>query len=107
MLAIRWDGPGPVLYRQERVTQGGRRFRILKLRTMRVDAEARGAVWAARQDNRITRVGAFLRRTRIDELPQLVNVLRGEMSFVGPRPERPVFVASWRGRSRCTTSGTW
>jgi sugar transferase (PEP-CTERM system associated) len=93
VLAIRWEGPGPVLYRQERVTRGGRHFRILKLRTMRVDAEAAGAVWAARQDGRITRVGRFLRRTRIDELPQLVNVLRGEMSFVGPRPERPVFVA--------------
>jgi sugar transferase (PEP-CTERM system associated) len=93
MLAIRWEGPGGVLYRQERVTQGGRHFRILKLRTMRVDAEAGGAVWAATKDDRITRVGAFLRRTRIDELPQLVNVLRGEMSFVGPRPERPVFVA--------------
>jgi sugar transferase (PEP-CTERM system associated) len=92
-VAIRWEGPGPVLYRQERVTQGGRHFWILKLRTMRVDAEASGAVWAATKDNRITRVGAFLRRTRIDELPQLVNVLRGAMSFVGPRPERPVFVA--------------
>ena len=92
MLAIRWEGPGPVLYRQERVTQGGRHFRILKLRTMRVDAEASGAVWAATKDDRITRVGRFLRRTRIDELPQLVNVLRGDMSFVGPRPERPVFV---------------
>ena len=92
MLAICWEGPGPVLYRQERVTQGGRHFRILKLRTMRVNAEANGAVWAATKDDRITRVGAFLRRTRIDELPQLVNVLRGEMSFVGPRPERPVFV---------------
>ncbi len=92
MLAIRWEGPGPVLYRQERVTLGGRHFWILKLRTMRVDAEASGAVWAAKQDDRITRVGAFLRRTRIDELPQLVNVLRGDMSFVGPRPERPMFV---------------
>jgi len=92
-LAIRWEGPGPVLYRQERVTQGGRHFWILKLRTMQVDAEALGAVWAATKDTRITRVGALLRRTRIDELPQLVNVLRGEMSFVGPRPERPVFVA--------------
>jgi sugar transferase (PEP-CTERM system associated) len=93
MLAIRWEGRGPVLYRQERMTQDGRLFRILKLRTMRVDAEANGAVWAATKDGRITRVGAFLRRTRIDELPQLLNVLRGEMSFVGPRPERPVFVA--------------
>ena len=93
MAAIRWEGPGPVFYRQERVTEGGRHFWILKLRTMREDAEARGAVWAAEQDRRITRVGAFLRRARIDELPQLVNVLRGEMSIVGPRPERPVFVA--------------
>ncbi|MGE0226376.1 MAG: TIGR03013 family XrtA/PEP-CTERM system glycosyltransferase [Acetobacteraceae bacterium] len=93
MLAIRWEGPGPVLYRQERVTLDGRVFWIMKLRTMRVDAESGGAVWAAAQDSRITKVGAFLRRTRIDELPQLVNILKGEMSFVGPRPERPVFVA--------------
>ncbi|HUB49714.1 MAG TPA: TIGR03013 family XrtA/PEP-CTERM system glycosyltransferase [Acetobacteraceae bacterium] len=91
MMAIRWEGAGPVLYRQERVTQGGRVFRILKLRTMRTDSEAGGAVWAAQQDSRITKIGGFLRRTRIDELPQLVNVLCGEMSFVGPRPERPVF----------------
>jgi sugar transferase (PEP-CTERM system associated) len=91
-LAIRWEGPGPVLYRQERVTRDGRVFLIMKLRTMRVDAEANGAVWAEKQDNRITRVGNFLRRARIDELPQLMNILRGEMSFVGPRPERPIFV---------------
>ena len=93
MIAIRWDSRGPILYRQERVTKDGRLFWILKLRTMRVDAEAHGAVWAASKDNRITRVGSFLRRSRIDELPQLINILRGEMSFVGPRPERPVFVA--------------
>lgn len=93
MIAIRWEGPGPVFYRQERVTQHDRRFRMLKLRTMRVDAEAAGAVWAAVKDDRITRVGAFLRRTRIDELPQLFNVLKGDMSFVGPRPERPQFIA--------------
>jgi sugar transferase (PEP-CTERM system associated) len=93
MLAVRWDTPGPIFYRQERVTKGGQVFWITKLRTMRVDAESQGAVWAAAKDNRITRVGAFLRRTRIDELPQLLNILRGEMSFVGPRPERPVFVA--------------
>jgi sugar transferase (PEP-CTERM system associated) len=92
MLAIRYEGPGPVVYRQERVTKDGRIFRIMKLRTMRVDAEAQGAVWAAQKDNRITRAGSFLRRTRIDELPQLANILRGEMSFVGPRPERPMFV---------------
>ncbi|MEA2789758.1 MAG: hypothetical protein QOG73_2164 [Acetobacteraceae bacterium] len=92
MLAIRWEGPGPVLYRQERVTRDGKVFSIMKLRTMRVNAEAQGAVWAAEKDNRITRVGSFLRRARIDELPQLMNILRGQMSFVGPRPERPIFV---------------
>ena len=92
MIAIRSEGPGPILYRQERVTLDGKVFPIMKLRTMRVNAEANGAVWAMEKDNRITRVGNFLRRTRIDELPQLVNILRGEMSFVGPRPERPIFV---------------
>jgi sugar transferase (PEP-CTERM system associated) len=92
MLAIRVEGPGPVLYRQERVTKDGRVFWIMKLRTMRVNAEAHGAVWAAEKDNRITGVGNFLRRVRIDELPQLLNILKGEMSFVGPRPERPMFV---------------
>jgi sugar transferase (PEP-CTERM system associated) len=92
MLAIRWEGPGPVLYRQERVSKDGKVFAILKLRTMRVNAEAQGAVWAAEKDNRITKVGLFLRRARIDELPQLMNILKGDMSFVGPRPERPMFV---------------
>ena len=93
VLAIKLDDRGPVLYSQERVTRNGRSFRISKLRTMRVDAEAQGAaVWAASKDARITRVGAFLRRTRIDEMPQLFNVLRGDMSLVGPRPERPAFV---------------
>ena len=92
MLAV-WAGDrGPVFYRQARVTRGGRQFRIVKLRTMRVDAEARGAVWAAAGDSRITRVGNFLRRTRLDEVPQLFNVLKGEMSLVGPRPERPEFI---------------
>ncbi len=90
-IAIRLEDKGPILYRQERVTMGGRRFRIMKLRTMRVDAERAGAVWAADRDPRITRIGHFLRRTRIDELPQLLNVLAGDMSFVGPRPERPEF----------------
>jgi sugar transferase (PEP-CTERM system associated) len=92
ILAVRAGGPGPVFYRQERVTLDGKIFWILKLRTMRIDAEAAGAVWAAENDNRITRAGTILRRARIDELPQLINILRGEMSFVGPRPERPVFV---------------
>lgn len=99
MLAIRLEGAGPVFYRQERVTRDGRAFRILKLRTMRVDAEARGApVWAAAKDARVTRAGAVLRRTRIDELPQLWNILKGEMSFVGPRPERPAFVQDLAAR---------
>lgn len=92
MLAIRFEGPGPVLYRQDRVSLDGKVFSIMKLRTMGVNAEAGGAVWAAKGDSRITRVGNFLRRARIDELPQLVNILKGEMSFVGPRPERPMFV---------------
>jgi exopolysaccharide biosynthesis polyprenyl glycosylphosphotransferase len=86
--------PGPVIYRQTRVGAGGRRFRILKFRTMVDGAERPGeAVWAQDADPRTTRVGAFLRRTHLDELPQLVNVIRGEMSIVGPRPERPEFIA--------------
>ena len=92
IVAIRLEGRGPVFYRQQRVTLDGNVFQILKLRTMRVDAESAGAVWAAKGDNRITRAGTILRRTRIDELPQLINILKGEMSFVGPRPERPMFV---------------
>ena len=92
-LAVRSEDGGPALYRQARVTQGGRIFRIMKLRTMRLDAEKAGAVYAQARDPRITRIGNFLRRTRIDELPQLLNVLRGDMSFVGPRPERPEFIA--------------
>jgi sugar transferase (PEP-CTERM system associated) len=91
-LLIRLDSPGPVLYRQERVGLHGRVFTLLKFRSMRQDAEARGPAWAQQQDPRVTRVGAFIRRTRIDELPQLINVLKGEMGFVGPRPERPHFV---------------
>lgn len=79
-------------YSQERVTRGGRIFKIWKLRSMRIDAEKNGAVWAAQKDNRITPVGEFLRRSRVDELPQLFNVLKGDMSLVGPRPERPQFV---------------
>jgi sugar transferase (PEP-CTERM system associated) len=93
MLAVALDSGRPVFYAQERVGAGGKRFRILKLRTMRSDAEADGRPrWADVNDTRVTRVGTFLRRTRIDELPQLWNVLIGEMSFVGPRPERPYFV---------------
>jgi sugar transferase (PEP-CTERM system associated) len=91
-IAIRVDDRGPVLYSQERMTRNEKPFRIYKLRTMRVDAEKFGAVWAKEADPRITRVGNFLRRTRIDEMPQLINVLRGDMSLVGPRPERPNFI---------------
>jgi sugar transferase (PEP-CTERM system associated) len=85
----------PVLYRQRRVGRYGEPFEVLKFRSMGVDAERSGAVWAAPNDPRNTRVGSFIRKTRIDELPQLINVLRGEMSLVGPRPERPEFVAQF------------
>jgi exopolysaccharide biosynthesis polyprenyl glycosylphosphotransferase len=88
-LAIYIDSPGPIFYRQERVGKGGRTFRLIKLRTMVPDAEKQGAVFAGEDDPRVTRVGRFLRRTRLDEFPQLINILRGEMSAVGPRPERP------------------
>ncbi|TCH96290.1 exopolysaccharide biosynthesis polyprenyl glycosylphosphotransferase [Roseococcus sp. SYP-B2431] len=93
MLAIRLDGPGPIFYRQERVGRGNRVFQLLKFRSMIPDAEAFGApVWASRGDSRVTRVGRFLRLCRIDEIPQALNVLRGDMSIIGPRPERPGFV---------------
>ena len=91
-VAIVFEDFGPVFYRQERVSQGGKTFNIIKFRTMRVDAEKFGAVWAQTNDPRVTRIGRILRRTRIDEVPQLFNVLIGQMSMVGPRPERPVFV---------------
>jgi sugar transferase (PEP-CTERM system associated) len=98
-VAIRLDSPGGVVYRQVRVGLGGRTFTCLKFRSMRTDAEGDGvARWAAKGDARITRVGNFIRRTRIDELPQLWSVLSGEMSMVGPRPERPEFVAMLRER---------
>ena len=94
-LAVRLDSAGPVLYRQQRVGQHGRLFNLFKFRSMRQDAEAKtGAVWCAEGDPRITRIGRFIRRTRLDEIPQLWNVLRGDMSLVGPRPERPEFVES-------------
>ena len=98
VMAVRLSSPGPALYGQERVGERGRTFRLLKLRTMRLDAEAAsGPVWASGDgDPRITRLGRLLRKTRLDELPQLINVLRGQMSFVGPRPERPHFVDQLR-----------
>jgi exopolysaccharide biosynthesis polyprenyl glycosylphosphotransferase len=90
---IKWESPGNVFYSQVRVGQFGRPFKIWKLRSMRNDAEKHGAQWARKGDARVTRVGRILRITRIDEVPQFYNVLRGEMSFVGPRPERPEFVS--------------
>ena len=90
MIEDGWQAP--VLYRQRRVGQHGRVFDVFKFRSMSEDAESTGATWAVKDDPRVTRVGAIIRKTRIDELPQLCNVLRGEMSFVGPRPERPEFV---------------
>lgn len=91
-LAIKLDDPGPVFYRQVRVGRGGREFRIFKFRTMVVDADKKGMAITVGRDSRITRVGAFLRKTKLDELAQLLNVLAGEMSFVGPRPEVPKYV---------------
>jgi lipopolysaccharide/colanic/teichoic acid biosynthesis glycosyltransferase len=111
VLAIKLFSPGPVIYAQTRVGQdrrrggtprlrfdrracdlGGRVFRIYKFRTMRIDAERRGVQWATKNDPRVTRLGRLLRQTRLDELPQLVNVIRGDMNIVGPRPERPLLV---------------
>jgi sugar transferase (PEP-CTERM system associated) len=91
-LAVKLDSRGPVFFRQIRVGQGEREFMLFKFRTMAQDAEKNGAVWAQKDDPRITRVGAILRKTRLDEVPQLFNVLKGDMSFVGPRPERPEFI---------------
>jgi exopolysaccharide biosynthesis polyprenyl glycosylphosphotransferase len=92
-LAIKLEGQGPAIFSQERVGLLGRRFMVHKFRSMRIDAEQQtGPTWAKENDNRVTRVGGFLRRSRLDELPQIWNVLSGEMSFIGPRPERPYFV---------------
>lgn len=92
LLAVRLSSPGPIFFRQTRVGLGGRNFTVYKFRTMRTDAEAAGAKWATKDDPRVTRIGMFMRKTRLDEVPQLWNVLRGDMGFVGPRPERPEFV---------------
>ncbi len=92
-ILIKFTSRGPALLKQDRIGKDGRVFTMYKLRTMRVDAEAvTGPVWAKEDDPRATRVGAFLRKTHFDELPQIFNVLKGEMSLVGPRPERPIFV---------------
>lgn len=96
-IAVRLESPGGVLYRQERVGLNGRTFMLLKFRSMRADAEKDGVPqWAAVNDQRVTRVGAFIRKVRIDEIPQIVNVLKGDMSFIGPRPERAFFVEELR-----------
>ena len=96
-IAIRLESRGGIIYRQERMGLNGKVFRVLKFRSMRQDAEAHnGAQWATANDPRVTRIGGFIRRFRIDELPQMINILRGDMSFVGPRPERPVFVEELR-----------
>ena len=92
ILAVRLSSPGPIFFKQTRVGLRGRPFSVIKFRTMRQDAEANGAVWATKNDSRVTKLGRFMRMTRLDEIPQLWNVLRGEMGFVGPRPERPEFV---------------
>lgn len=98
-LAIYLESPGPIFYSQERVGRAGRTFRLIKLRSMVPGAEQDGQPrWAEGNDERVTRVGRFLRRTRLDELPQCLNVLRGEMSLIGPRPERPEFVAELQKR---------
>lgn len=92
VLLVRLSSPGPIFFRQTRVGLGGRNFTVYKFRTMRQDAEVQGAQWASKNDPRVTRFGMFMRKTRLDEVPQLWNVLRGDMGFVGPRPERPEFV---------------
>lgn len=96
-LAVKLSSPGPVLYSQERVGLNGRTFKILKFRSMRVDAEdGTGPVWSVGKDPRATKIGSWMRKTHLDELPQLFNVLVFQMVFVGPRPERPVFVERFR-----------
>ncbi|HKZ01895.1 MAG TPA: sugar transferase, partial [Pyrinomonadaceae bacterium] len=92
-LLIRLESPGPVLYKQERVGKNGKPFVLMKFRSMREDAELDGPVWATKDDERTTRVGSVIRKIRVDEIPQFWNILRGEMNFVGPRPERPHFVS--------------
>ena len=92
VLAVRMSSKGPIFFRQTRIGVGGREFKVIKFRTMFTDAEAAGAKWATKNDPRVTKIGMFMRKTRIDEVPQLWNVLKGDMGFVGPRPERPEFV---------------
>jgi lipopolysaccharide/colanic/teichoic acid biosynthesis glycosyltransferase len=91
-ICIKLESAGPIFYLQTRVGQFNEEFKVIKFRSMTVDAESSGAQWAQKNDPRLTRVGGFIRKTRIDEIPQLINVLRGEMSLIGPRPERKVFI---------------
>jgi exopolysaccharide biosynthesis polyprenyl glycosylphosphotransferase len=95
---IKWESPGPVFYTQERMGLDGKPFQMIKFRSMRADAERDGAGWTTQNDPRVTRIGRFMRRTSWDEMPQLINVLLGEMSLVGPRPERPIYVQEFRER---------
>ena len=107
-LAVRLDSPGPVFFRQDRVGRGGRAFTLWKFRSMRTDAEAGGRRWAVSGDPRVTRVGRFIRKTRLDELPQLWNVLAGDMSLVGPAPGAPdVRRRSSIEQSPSTSSAWW
>ena len=92
MMLIKLESPGPILFKQKRTGQYNIEFEVLKFRSMRNDAEKNGAQWASKNDSRVTKVGKFIRKTRIDEIPQLINVLKGEMSIIGPRPEREVFI---------------
>jgi lipopolysaccharide/colanic/teichoic acid biosynthesis glycosyltransferase len=96
-LIIKLTSPGPVFYTQERAGKNDRLFKIIKFRTMRIDAVSQGGpVWARKNDSRITTFGKFLRKTHMDELPQLINVIKGDMSIVGPRPERPFFISKFK-----------
>ncbi|HBG0551765.1 TPA: sugar transferase [Clostridioides difficile] len=94
-ILIKIEDKGPITYKQERLGKCGRRFYIYKLRSMRTDAEKFGAQWAEKDDTRITKVGKFIRKTRIDEIPQLFNILKGDMGLIGPRPERPNFTVQF------------
>ncbi len=95
-ILIKMDSRGPVFYKQERTGQNGKIFKLIKFRSMVENAETNGPVWAERNDSRVTRVGKWMRNWRLDEIPQMINVLKGDMSFVGPRPERPFFVEQLR-----------
>lgn len=94
-ILIKLEDNGPITYKQERLGKSGKKFYIYKLRSMRTDAEKFGAQWAEKDDPRITKVGKFIRKTRIDEIPQLFNILKGDMSIIGPRPERPSFTVQF------------